>query len=193
MALRKRATKGNAGKAKTKPKTKAKPRGQTGAQAFADDSEKKKRPKVVYDRAKVDEALERYCEGVSLEVACAEQGFSRGAFHLWVVDDHDGLAERYRRAREAKAWSLIEEVPDIADDRSEDFKTDDRGVKQVDREHLQRSALRVSARQWIAERVLRNEHSTKSNLELEGKVDVASAGAGLAEKLAKRRKSSGAD
>lgn len=198
MARLKRPKGGAAKPRARKPaaKKKAPNAGKSAAEAFVEDEAKDADPKIgrptKYDREKVDAALVAIAEGTKVAVACAEQGFSRGAFHLWVVDDVDGLSERYRRAREAKAWGAVDEIIDIADDATEDFVTDEKGTKRLDREHVQRSALRVSSRQWVGEKVLRHAFSSKDELAVSGAVDVAGAGAGLSKKIADRRSARGA-
>lgn len=136
-----------------------------------------------YTRELVDAILARMNEGASTAVACAENDVAEGTFHGWVVDDRDGLSERYMRARRIRAWKWAEESVEIADDDKEDWIIDDKGKPQFNGKAVQRSHLRVETRKWHVARMLRNEFGEKVNVEHSGGINVAGAATGLAEKL----------
>jgi hypothetical protein len=60
---------------------------------------------------------------------------------------HPDFAEKYRLAMEQRAYTLIEEALQIADDASRDYE-DEKSGKAARVEHIQRTKLRVAARQW---------------------------------------------
>lgn len=105
-------------------------------------------------------------DAMSLRHACATHDVPPGTFCGWVVDDVDGLSERYRRARRIKAHSRLDEMFEIADNTADDFIFED-GKLVMNREAIQRSQLRVATRQWALARELRDEFGEK--VELTGK------------------------
>src|SRR6266481_4893896 len=70
-----------------------------------------------------------------------------------VFADEDSIAESHARAREEQADKLFREIIEIADDASGDYVTTSDGKTIVDHENIQRSRLRVDARQWAAARL----------------------------------------
>jgi hypothetical protein len=69
---------------------------------------------------------------------------------------------RNMRARELQAEHFADEIVDIADDGRNDFmmRVRERGEEFVDvnREHLERSKIRIATRQWVMERILSNKY-----------------------------------
>lgn len=136
-----------------------------------------------YTRDLADSILTDIAAGeMSLRHACAQHGVAPGTFCGWVVDDIDGLSERYRRARQIRAHGRVDEMYEIADNASKDFSFEE-GRLICDREAIARSQLRVSVRQWELARMLRNEFGDKVEVGGTIGIDVAGAAIGLAEKL----------
>lgn len=112
-----------------------------------------------YSREIADQVLAEMAEGKSLKEICrthreaGEDWPAPATFRLWVVNDTDGLADRYARAREAQGMHWADEILEAADDATNDWveRVNRRGETEraVDREHIQRSALRVDARKWL--------------------------------------------
>jgi len=73
--------------------------------------------------------------------------------------------EQYARARAHQAEYFVEETPLIADDGRNDFmekqRRDGTTFLDANREHLERSKIRISARQWVAERILASKYGSK--------------------------------
>ena len=71
---------------------------------------------------------------------------------LWVLDDLNGFAEQYARARLVGYHRMPDELIEIADDGSSDFVEKERpdGSKFLafDGEHVQWSRLRVATRKY---------------------------------------------
>jgi len=88
--------------------------------------------------------LRNGCDGNTLP------GYS--AIMEW-LDESDHLAERYARAKAEQAEFLADEMLDIVDDCRNDFmeKVGANGetYEAVDKEHIQRSRLRVETRKWL--------------------------------------------
>ena len=92
--------------------------------------------------------------GKSLRSVCAEDGMpAESTVRLWAVEDRDGFAAHYARAREAQMEALGEDILEIADDTRGDFKKNADGVEVVDSEAIQRSKLRVDARKWLMSKI----------------------------------------
>lgn len=83
-------------------------------------------------------------EGKPLRVICREMSVPWSTVYNW-KDDHPTFAARLARARELGEAAIVEECLDIADDAGQDYTDTDRGPA-LDREHIQRSKLRVETR-----------------------------------------------
>ena len=107
-----------------------------------------------YDRTLTDAILEKMAAGMTLREICKENGMpAPSTFRYWVVNDVDGIAARYARARDAQALHWADELLAIADDASNDWMTrqgkNGKLEKTLDREHVTRSALRADTRKWL--------------------------------------------
>lgn len=92
---------------------------------------------------KAEAVIEWLTEGGSLYEFCRQPGNPRiRTVYAWCEKDPDFDA-RFARARKLGAASMMEKAQAIADDPTGDWVVDDRGAKQLDREHIQRSKLRV--------------------------------------------------
>lgn len=112
--------------------------------------------------------------GESLASICRGEGMpSKVTVLNWALDPKHEFFNRYERARALQVHSLVDEIPDIADDGSNDYyeKTDRDGntYEAVDHENINRSKLRVQSRQWLAEKVLRRQYGSKVDHEVTGK------------------------
>jgi hypothetical protein len=71
----------------------------------------------------------------------------------WVVDDRNGFAAQYTRAREAQMDALAEDLLEIADNEKAD---------------VQRSRLRVDTRKWLMSKIAPKRFGDKKTLEHSG-------------------------
>jgi hypothetical protein len=85
----------------------------------------------------------------------------------WIVA-HPEFEKIYRIAQQERAEVWIEEIVDIADDRSHDYYTDDEGRQRVDTEHINRSRLKVDTRKWIAAKMMPKLYGERVTAELTG-------------------------
>lgn len=149
-----------------------------------------------YDRATADGILIGIAEAeMSLREACFlvtteryPDGLPPGTFCGWVVDDVDGLSERYMRAKRIRAHGMLDELVSIADASQDDFsETIGKGGRlkvSFNSEAVARSALKVSTRQWVLARILRDELGDKVQIDAgAGLLAVAGAAERLAAKL----------
>ena len=114
-----------------------------------------------------DIICERLADGESLRSICEADGMpSKATVFNWLLKpEHSGFFDQYTRARELQADSHVDEMPDIADDSSNDYITktnaDGSTYEQVNSEHIQRSRLRIDTRKWIAERMRPKKYGAK--------------------------------
>ncbi len=91
----------------------------------------------------------RLVDGESLREICRDRALPpESTVRSWAVDDRDGFAARYARAREAQMDRWAEEIIEIADEGSNDWMDRQQGgetSRVVDHEHVHRSRLRVDA------------------------------------------------
>jgi hypothetical protein len=100
------------------------------------------------------EICSRISTGESLRSICAPDYMPAvSTVCLWNLEDRNGFAEQYARARKAQAELLADELLDIADDGSNDFMETKHGPV-VDQENINRSRLRVDTRKWYLSKVL---------------------------------------
>ena len=114
----------------------------------------------------MDLICERLAGGESLRSICRDEDMpSRAKVFRWLLADTE-FATRYAHARDAQADALVDEMLDIADDSSNDWM-EQRGRDgevtgwKENGELLKRSALRLSTRQWIAEKLKPKKYGNK--------------------------------
>ena len=116
-----------------------------------------KRPRgrpTVYTAAAADEIAERIAAGEALRTICADAHLpTEGAVRMWVVDDREGFAARYARARMAQAVGWADEIVTIADNQDIDW---------------QRSRLMTDTRKWIVSKLLPRVYGDKLAVETSG-------------------------
>jgi NAD+--asparagine ADP-ribosyltransferase len=79
-------------------------------------------------------------------------------FLEWLNADNE-MSKQYARAMEWRAEGLLEDTIDIADDGSNDYVSGD--VKKPDIEHIQRTRLRVEARQFALRKMAPKKYGDK--------------------------------
>lgn len=120
-----------------------------------------------YTRKLADEILARFAEGEAMIRICAEEGMpARSTVADWVINDVDGFAGRYARARDTALDRMAEEVMSIADDGSNDTYLDEDGVRRTNHDVIARSRLRFDARRWYLSKLAPKKYGEK--LELAG-------------------------
>lgn len=130
----------------------------------------------LYTRELADAICDRLKEGESLRAICAPQEMpAAGTVRGWVVDDIDGFAERYARAKDIGVEALVDDALHEAESvRAAAFKTvkpDGTEVRHVDA--VDRSRLKVDTIKWYASKIARKKFGDKIDVEHSGTVDVA--------------------
>lgn len=82
------------------------------------------------------------------------------------IDKDKSLLDKYTRAKEAQADFMADEILDIADDATNDWmeKHDKEGGNvgyQINKEHVQRSRLRIESRKWLASKLKPKKYGEK--------------------------------
>lgn len=102
----------------------------------------------------------------SLRAVCRKEGMpDRNTVMRWVVDDIDGFAARYARAKDLGIDEFVEETLEIADDGTNDYRATERGP-QLDTEHIARSKVRIETRRWLAERMAPKRYGLKQGVDV---------------------------
>jgi transposase len=97
------------------------------------------------DEKVVDFIIDQVAQGVPLAEVCRSEGMPhRSTFYAW-VDGDEALTRRFARAREDGEHMIAADALRIADDTSNDYVETDSGPV-LNREHVQRSKLRIETR-----------------------------------------------
>jgi hypothetical protein len=101
----------------------------------------------LYSSELADQILGRLAGGESLRAICRGRGMPKEVtVRLWVLEDREGFAERFERARMLGCYAIADECLEIADDGRNDFNEQN---GKGDRENVQRSRLRMETRKWL--------------------------------------------
>lgn len=113
------------------------------------------------------DVCERLAAGESLHAICACVDMpAESTVRQWVVDDRDGFATRFLRARQVQAWQLADDLLDIAD--AEVPTNSETGC--ADSAAVQQLRLRVETRKWIIGRMLPRVFGDKLGVDHAGNV-----------------------
>lgn len=139
---------------------------------------KKKKPHGrprIYSPKLAAEICRRLMSGQSLRRICRDEKMPHFSTVMQWLSHPEISVEfepKYKFAREVQIELMGEQIIDIADDSSEDYiekeREDGSVYEAVNREHIQRSRLRVDTRKWIMAKQLPKKYGDK--------VDVTSGG-----------------
>ena len=127
------------------------------------------RPEDTYSPPLAAEICRRLAEGETLTDVCRDVGIARQTVYSWVLDNHEGFADAYARARHLMALGWADDLDEIARDRRGDFTVDAEGRTVPDMEHIMRSRLRIDTRKWLLGKVLPKVYGDKIITEITGK------------------------
>ncbi len=108
---------------------------------------------------------EKVCQLIEAGASMAEVKLCRelpsyATIYTWIGQD-PAFRARYQAACEVRAEVLAEQVLEIADDGAGDWVDGARGGRVVDREHIQRSKVRIEARKWRIAMIAPKTHGLK--------------------------------
>ena len=116
------------------------------------------RARPVYTPELAHEICRRLTEGETLRVICqADDMPSESTVRLWVLDDVEGFAAHYARARLVGYHTMADELIEISDNPA------------ADKDVVQRDRLRVDTRKWLLSKALPKIYGDKLTAELTGK------------------------
>lgn len=131
-------------------------------------AEKLERPRV-FSQETAGRMLDRMADGETPTEVCRDP-----TMPTWMVlcrwrRQHEDFAKRFRIAWESCCEHMVGDIVIIADDARNDYvdRVTRKGVMRVfDREHFERSRLRVESRKWMAQKVLRAVYGERSEVDL---------------------------
>lgn len=111
----------------------------------------------------------RLADGQTLRQICRDEGMPpESTVRGWVVDDVQGFAAQYARARDLGLDAVADELFEIADDGSNDRMVDEEGNVTVDHDVLGRSKLRVDTRKWYLSKLAPKRYGDRTVTEHTG-------------------------
>lgn len=122
-----------------------------------------------YKQSIADTICTELAKGRSLRSVCRDDGMPpESTVRQWALDDREGFAAQYARAREIGYHSMADELLEIADDGRNDYITGEDPVPTLNSEHIQRSRLRVDTRKWMLSKVLPKVYGDKLDVTSDG-------------------------
>ena len=128
-----------------------------------------------YSQEIADEVCRRLAGGESLRAICRDEGIpDELTVRLWALDDREGFAAQYARAREIQFLAIADELLEIADDGRNDWMqrrgNDERAGWELNGhgEHIQRSRVRIDTRKWMLSKMLPKVYGDKTEVAVTG-------------------------
>lgn len=121
-----------------------------------------------------DTICTRIADGESLRAICRDDAMpGKTTVFRWLLDEkYREFWDQYARAREMQADTFVDEIPDIADDGSNDWmlRNGKDGVPGYveNGEALNRSRIRIDARKWMAGKLRPKKYGEKVVSEVSG-------------------------
>ena len=150
-------------------------RGSAPAKRTGSAMAKRGRP-TAFTKKLAGEICAKLADGETLREVCrAEDMPPESTVRRWALEDFNGFAAQYARAREIGYHAMADELVEIADDGSNDWmaRNGDEDDRQIDGEHLGRSRLRVDTRKWLLSKALPKVYGDKLDLNHGGEVKFA--------------------
>ncbi len=125
-----------------------------------------------YTQELADRICAQLSEGTSLRTVCKSDDVpSMQTVFSW-MRTKPGFLEQYTRAKQEASDALAEEIIDISDDGSNDWMEINKGGYKstlLDREHVDRSKLRIETRKWIMAKMKPKKYGDKLDMTTNGK------------------------
>jgi hypothetical protein len=139
--------------------------------------------RVAYSPAVADRILDELMNGRTLVDVCKDPDTPAvSTVNHWAVNDREGFAARYSRAREIGCHTMADQMLEIVDDRSNDWivrRANDGTTETIlDPERVARARLRCDVRRWLLSKMLPKAFGDRQNLNAKPEAD-----SGIAELL----------
>jgi hypothetical protein len=122
-----------------------------------------------------DEICARLILPRSLRSISRDADMPDGSTMMRWLGKHAYFREQYARARVVQADALFDESIDIADDGTNDFverqRKDGSMEMAFDKDHVQRSKLRIETRRWMAGKLNPKKYGEKVEVETTGQIE----------------------
>lgn len=124
---------------------------------------------VTYTEPVAEKILHRLMNGETLKGICRDEYMPPDStVRLWALDDREGFAARYARAREIGYHVMADDLVEIADTPviGEKRKTDEQGNEEVTTgDMIEHRRLQVDTRKWMLARALPKIYGDKLNVD----------------------------
>lgn len=133
---------------------------------------------VRYSTEIAAEICDRLAQGESLRAICEDLHMpSERAVRFWVLDDLNGFASQYARARAIGYERMAEEILAISDTPMIGTKSVSKatGLEISEGDMIEHRRLQVDTRKWMLAKMLPKVYGDKQHVELTGQVDVVSS------------------
>lgn len=131
---------------------------------------------MAFNQDTADRICERLAAGESLNAICKDDGYpAESTVRSWALQDIDGFAAKYARAREVQAHFLAEQIITISDTPQEGVETTVKADGTSETKHgdmLGHRKLQVDARKWYLSKVLPKVYGEKIETTHKGTVGV---------------------
>ena len=115
-----------------------------------------------------DAILERLAAGESLRAICKGDDMPpESTVRRWAVEDTQGFASRYHRARDVGLDVMADELLEVADEAEVTARHDGADVKlALDATAVNRNRLRVDARKWYLSKLAPKKYGDRQAIEI---------------------------
>jgi hypothetical protein len=119
----------------------------------------------LYESEVARKILERLASGESLRSICRDERMPPpSTVRGWVLDDRDGFATAYERARMLGCYAIADEMIEIASDDAGDVRTDKEGRIVVNNANVQRARLQIETKRWLLSKFMPAQFGDKVEL-----------------------------
>jgi hypothetical protein len=135
-----------------------------------DDQVKRKRGgQLTYDRETAHAICVRLARGETLKGICRDEEFPpESTVRGWALEDIDDFAARYACCRQLGLDAMADQLLEIADDGSKDYKLDSHGNLVPDHEHIARCRLQIDVRKWYLAKLAPKRYGDKVDVNVGG-------------------------
>jgi hypothetical protein len=128
-------------------------------------------PPTIFTQPIAEQICGDLASGKSLRRICSDQGMpAESTVRLWVINDTEGFAAQYARARDIGLDCLADEILDIADthEMGTVVTEDEDGRKVVTGDMVKHRQLRIDARKWYLCKLAPKKYGDKLEQTLQG-------------------------